>query len=126
MFEIAKARTDLLGMHPVEWAKRHLQVLIFTEKGGIRIWIKEVCDKLDLSRGALTEDAIFWGSWSAPRLIHMKPAGNTPYEQAGEWTREELVRSEELLEARAELLTDFLISITATGKQSGKAPAQPK
>jgi hypothetical protein len=108
MFEIAKARTDLLGMHPVEWAKRHLQILISEQKVGIRIWIKEVCDPMDLPRAALTEEDIFGGSWRAPRLIHMKPAGNTPYEQAGAWTREDLVRSEELLEARAELLTDFL------------------
>jgi hypothetical protein len=105
MFEIAKARTDLLGMHPVEWAKRHLQILISEEKAGIRLWIKEVCDPMDLSRAAMVEDAIFWGRWRAPRLIHMKPAGNTPYEQADAWTREELVRSEELLESRAERLT---------------------
>jgi len=108
MFEVAKARTDLLGMHPVEWAKRHLQILISEQKPGIRLWIKKVCDPMDLSRAAMGEDAIFWGSWRAPRLIHMKPAGNTPYEQADAWTREELVRSEELLESRAERLTDFL------------------
>jgi hypothetical protein len=108
MFEIAKARTDLLGMHPVEWAKRHLQILISDEKGRIRVWIKEVCDPLDLSQSAFTDDAIFWGSWRAPRLIHMKPAGNTFYEQARTWMREELVESEELVEARAELSTDFL------------------
>jgi hypothetical protein len=108
MFEIAKARTDLLGMHPVEWAKRHLQILISDEKGRIRVWIKEVCDPLDLSRSAFTDDAIFWESWRAPRLIHMKPAGNTFYEQARTWMREELVESEELVEPRAELSTDFL------------------
>jgi hypothetical protein len=38
----------------------------------------------------------------------MKPAGNTPYDKASEWAREELVRSEELLEARADRLTEFL------------------
>jgi len=38
----------------------------------------------------------------------MKPAGNTPYEQAREWEREELSTSEELLEGLAEHVTVFL------------------
>jgi hypothetical protein len=108
LFEIAKVRTDLLGMHPVEWAKRHIDILLAFQKRGIRIWIKEVCDPMDHSRGAWSGDAIFWGSWRAPRLIHMKPAGNTHYQQAGEWMREELVTSEELLEGLAEHVTEFL------------------
>jgi hypothetical protein len=106
-FKIAKAQTDLVGMHPVEWAKRHMEILVAAQKAGIRVWIKEVCDPPDLSR-RLTEDALLWGSWRAPRFIHMKPAGNTPYEHPSAWTREELVTSEEILEARAEFLTDFL------------------
>jgi hypothetical protein len=108
VFEIAKARSDLLGMHPVEWAKRHIEILLAFQKGGIRLWIKEVCDRMDHSRAALDDDAIFWGSWRAPRFIHMKPAGNTPYEQAREWEREELARSEELLEGLAEHVTVYL------------------
>jgi hypothetical protein len=108
IFEIAKVRTDLLGMHPVEWAKRHIEILLAFQKRGIRLWIKEVCDRMDHSRAAWSGDAIFWGSWRAPRLIHMKPAGNTPYEQAREWEREGLVTSEELLEGLAEHVTVFL------------------
>jgi hypothetical protein len=38
----------------------------------------------------------------------MKPAGNTPYEQARQWEREELVTSDELLEGLAEHVTVFL------------------
>jgi len=108
IFEIAKARIDLLCVHPVEWAKRHIEILLAFQKRGIRLWIKEVCDRMDHSRAALDDDAIFWGSWRAPRLIHMKPAGNTPYEQAREWEREELSTSEELLEGLAEHVTVFL------------------
>jgi len=108
MLDIAKAHTELLGTHPVEWAKRHLEILISHEKRGIRTWIKKVCDPMDTSRAALTDDCIFWGSWRAPRLIHMKPAGNTPYRQEDAWTREELARSEELLEATAERLATLL------------------
>jgi hypothetical protein len=108
MFEIAKARNDLLGMHPVEWTKRELDILISAEKSRIRTWIKQVCDPMHSSTTASRDDSIFWGNWRAPRLIHMQPAGNTRYDQATSWTREELVKSEELLEARAELTIDFL------------------
>jgi hypothetical protein len=108
LLDIAKAHTELLSIHPVEWAKRHLEILVSHEKRGIRIWIKQVCDPMDTSRAAWAGDGIFWGSWRAPRLIHMKPAGNTPYRQEDTWTREELVRSEELVEARAEHLTTDL------------------
>ena len=108
MFEIANARTDLLGMHPVEWTRRQLDILISAEKSGIRVWIKQVCDPLFSSIGASRDDSLFWGNWRAPRLIHMQPAGNTGYDQATSWTREELIRSEELLEARAERIIGFL------------------
>jgi hypothetical protein len=108
MFEVAKARTDVLGTHPVEWTKRQLDILISAEKSGIRVWTKQVCDPLDYSNGASLDDSIFWGNWRAPRLIHMKPAGNTLYDEASAWVREDLIRSEELLDARAEITTDFL------------------
>jgi hypothetical protein len=108
MFEIAKARSDVLSTHPVEWTKRQLDILISAEKSGIRIWIKKVCDNLDYSTGASHDDSIFWGRWRAPRLIHMQPAGNTRYDPASIWTREDLFRSEELVEGRAEHTTVFL------------------
>jgi hypothetical protein len=108
MFEIAKARNDVLAMHPVEWTKRQLDILISAEKSGIRVWIKQVCDPLDYSIGASCDDSIFLGNWRAPRLIHMRPAGNTHYDHASAWEREDLIRSEELVEARAEHTTDFL------------------
>jgi len=117
MFEIAKARNDVLGLHPVEWTKRQLGILISAEKSGIRLWIKQVCDPLDYSNAASRDDSFYWGSWRAPRLIHMKPSGNTPYEQAGEWAREELVRSEELLEGLAERVTVF------SGNRAGRGRA---
>jgi len=108
MFEIAKARDEVLGIHPVEWTKRQLEILIYAEKARIRTWIKQVCDSLLPSIGAARDDLLFWGYWRAPRLIHMQPAGNTRYDQASVWTREDLVRSEELLEARAERVIEFV------------------
>ena len=108
LFEIAKARHDVLGMHPVEWAKRHVEILISAEKSRIRFWTKQVCDPLDYSKEVSDDDSFYWGHWRAPRLIHMEPAGNTRFDKEGAWVREDLVKSEELLDARAELTTDFL------------------
>jgi hypothetical protein len=108
IFEIAKARNDVLGMHPVEWTKRQLDILISSEKSGIRVWTRQVCDPLDYSIGASRDDSLFRGDWRAPRLIHMQPAGNTRYDEGSAWVREELVNSEELLDARAEHTTEFL------------------
>jgi hypothetical protein len=108
MFEVAEARRDLLHTHSVEWTKRQVEILIFAEKPGIRFWIKGVCDMVTLLPEELTNDSILGGSWRAPRFIHMRPAGNTRYEEATAWAREELVKSEEILEGRAERLTEFL------------------
>jgi hypothetical protein len=108
MFEIAKARIDVLGMHPVEWTRRQLDILISAEKSGIRLWIKRVCDPSGHSNSSSVDDSIYSGSWRAPRLIHMQPAGNTRYDHASAWEREDLVKSEELVEGRAERTTIFL------------------
>ena len=109
IFEVAEARRDLLHTHSVEWTKRQVEILISEVKPGIRFWIKGACDNPSTSLEELNNDSIFWGSWRAPRLIHMQPAGNTRYEEATAWAREELVRSEEILEwARAERVTQFL------------------
>ncbi len=108
IFEVAEARPDLLHTHSVEWTKRQVEILISEVKPGIRFWIKGACDNPSTSLEELNNDSIFWGSWRAPRLIHMQPAGNTPYEEATAWAREELVRSEEILEGRAERVTQFL------------------
>lgn len=110
--EIALAQAGILSAHPVEWAKRHLQILISSEKGSVIRWIREVCDKQDLSKVAETEEdldaQLFWVSWRAPRFIHMKPAGNMPYDAATAWTREDQDTSERFLEGRAERFITFL------------------
>jgi hypothetical protein len=108
IFEVAEARRDLLHTHSVEWTKRQVEILISEVKPGIRFWIKGACDNPSTSLEELNNDSIFWGSWRAARLIHMQPAGNTGYEEATAWAREELVRSEEILEGRAERVTQFL------------------
>jgi len=108
MFEVAEARADVLGMHPVEWTRRQLDILISAEKFGIRLWVQRVCDIVDSANAVTLDDSLYSGSWRAPRLIHMQPAGNTHYDQARAWEREDLFRSQELLEGRAEQTTVFL------------------
>ncbi len=88
MFEIAKAQSHALSVHPVEWTKGQLDILISSEKSGIRVWIKQVCDSLDYSNAASRDDYMFWGSWTL-RLIHMQPTGNTRYDQTSAWARED-------------------------------------
>jgi len=46
---IGAAQIDVLSMHPVEWAKRHLEILVVGQKAAIRVWTKEVCDPMKLA-----------------------------------------------------------------------------
>jgi hypothetical protein len=82
LFEIAKARTELLSMHPVEWTKRHLEILVSALKFGARSWIREVCEDSTIFRATGSREDIFSGHFRVPRLIHMRPSGNTPYDAA--------------------------------------------
>jgi hypothetical protein len=45
MIKIGLSNLDELKMHPVEWAKLHLALLIKATAYGVRRWIREVCDK---------------------------------------------------------------------------------
>jgi hypothetical protein len=107
LYEIAKVRAELLNMHPVEWAKRHVEILIYAQKVGVTIWIRQVCDYPDTFR-ATCEDDLYGGAWRAPRFIQMPPSGNTRYDLASAWTREGLARSFELLDALSSRLTTFV------------------
>jgi hypothetical protein len=99
LFEIAKARTDLLSMHPVEWTKRHLEILVFALKFSARAWIREVCEDSNMFRATGSRDDLFSGSFRVPKLIHMRPSGNTAYDAGSAWALEGLSTSLELLEA---------------------------
>jgi hypothetical protein len=111
ILQVGIANVSVLRTHPVEWAKSHLQLLVNGNAYRVKIWIKEVCDKRDLSgEGAEKEfdDVIYWRSWRAPQLIHMEPSGNTRYSLASAWTREDEPRTEELLGSLAKQFTQFL------------------
>jgi hypothetical protein len=108
ILEIAEAGSSVLDSHPVEWTKRQLEILVSAEKSGMRSWVQSVCDPLNLSSATLSDDSIFRGEWRAPRLIHMRPAGNTAYDAATCWSREALVKSQEILDGFAIHFTTFL------------------
>jgi hypothetical protein len=110
VFEIAKNQALILNTHPAEWTKALMTLLVSAEKLGVRNWIKRVCDKENLVHSSIfNNEDVFWGTWRAPRFIHMQPSGNTPYDEATAWTREDMAETEELLEGRAQNLVTFLL-----------------
>ncbi len=112
VLEIGRANAETLNTHPVEWAKAHLLVLIQAEASVVTRWIKEVCDKQNQSTDPATDGDIDglmdWKAWRAPRLIHMQPSGNTRYDPATEWTREDEARTQGLLDSLSRRFLQFL------------------
>src|SRR5215472_2356956 len=96
------ANSPLLKIHPAEWAKSHLKLLIKEHSHKIKIWIQEVCDKREQLKDASEaeiDELIYWKAWRAPKLIHMQPSGNTPFDPAAAWTRENERTTNQVLEA---------------------------
>jgi pyrimidine deaminase RibD-like protein len=91
-----------LKEHPADWAKTHIRILIDENKHMVTLWIKSVCDKQDFSKPHMTdqerEDFVFWKNWRAPKLIHMRPSGNLPYDPSAAWDREGEPMTNELLD----------------------------
>src|SRR6266403_2897047 len=112
MLEIGLANSEALEVHPVEWAKSQLKFLINGTGSSAERWIKEVCDTkeqpgLDFTAEQFKE-LVFWRKWRAPRLIHMQPAGNTPYDPVTVWSREDELRTQQLLDGRSRRFVEFL------------------
>jgi TIR domain-containing protein len=100
LFEIGLANANLITEGPIEWAKSHLALLITGKEYKIEIWIKNVCDQQEMSKGATPEDMeefVHWRTWRAPKLIIMQPSGNMLYDPAVAWSREAEDRTEKLL-----------------------------
>ena len=110
--KVALANSEALEIHPVEWAKLQLELLVKGEVRSVERWIKEVCDTQEMPEPEAIEEEfkelIFWTKWRAPRLIHMQPAGNTRYDAATSWTREDETLTQQLLAARSHRLVEFL------------------
>jgi len=62
---------------------------------------------VDPDFGKLKESR-FWREWRAPKLIHMRPAGNSPYASAMAWAREDEHRTQDLLNNRSHRFIQFL------------------
>jgi hypothetical protein len=54
------------------------------------------------------DETTVWKQWRAPRLIHMRPAGNTLFDAATMWHLEDEPRSAELLHNRSQRFIQFL------------------
>ncbi len=90
LFEIGLANMRLLSQGPIEWAKSHLGLLVTGKEYKIKIWIKNVCDQQEMSKGTTPEDMeefVHWRTWRAPKLIVMQPSANMPYDPANTWSR---------------------------------------
>lgn len=98
--KIAVANTGKLNLNPVEWAKSHLLILIRQERYRVKHWVKSACDRQQYTGipDLNDEEWVYWNSWRAPKLIHMQPSGNTPYDSATAWDREDEPRTRQLLE----------------------------
>jgi hypothetical protein len=112
MLKVGLANSEALKIHPVEWAKSQLKFLVNGHVRSVERWIKEVCDTQEVPDPELIanefEELVFWRKWRAPRLIHMQPAGNTSYEAATAWAREDEPRTRQLLYGRSRRFIEFL------------------
>jgi hypothetical protein len=112
LLQIGLTNVQLLSQNPVEWAKSHLELLVTEKPYRVNLWIKNACDQQVLSKTTTPEDMeefIHWRSWRAPRLIHMQPSGNTQYDAATAWSREDQERTEKLLRALSDRFIASLV-----------------
>jgi hypothetical protein len=101
LFEIGLANASLISQGPIEWAKSHLGLLITGKEYKIKIWIKNVCDQQEMSKGTTPEDMeefVHWRTWRAPKLIIMRPSGNVPYDPDNTWLRATEEETEKFLD----------------------------
>jgi hypothetical protein len=112
ILHVALPHSQELPDAPVEWTKSQLLLLINVQSALVRRWIKDVCDKQDVLEATESdensEEWLFWRKWRAPKLIHMEPCGNTPYDSSTAWSREDKLQTEKLLESLSKRFIVFL------------------
>lgn len=109
--QIAIANQCHLSLHPIEWTRSHIKLMIEGNSHILGLWIKRVCDQQDYSKFETDKDfdeMVFWHSWRLPQLVHMKPSGNTPYRAECAWTREDEARTATLLTSLSERFIEFV------------------
>jgi hypothetical protein len=110
LLRVGMAQEPLLmkSLPPIKWAETHVSYLLDDVKRQVPGMLKRMCDKQDYSQAATrslsTQDGmdafkreLHWLDWRAPQLIHMKPSGNTFYDAANLWTREDEDNTNQLL-----------------------------
>jgi len=105
LLQIGLANAQQLDRAPVDWAKSLLALWIDGNRRRVRYWIKDVCDEQVLPKSTTSEEMDEYfdrNSWRAPVFVHMQPSGNTPYDPMSAWSREDLERTERLLDKLTE------------------------
>jgi hypothetical protein len=138
LLKIALANRGTLKQDAVPWAGTQALLMIAKEQVAVTRWIKNVCDKQEYGVDQDVNEVMFWRTWRAPKLVHMQPSGNTPYDSATAWTREDEARTAQLLNGLSNRFTDSLKSdldnligrahvelakSTAVGRQGKRLPA---
>lgn len=112
LLQIGLSNADLLGQHPVEWAKMHAKLMIDHKPDRAKLWTKNVCDQQPMTKSTSPEDMdefIYWREWRAPRLIVMQPSANVPYDAASAWHRENQENTERYLNGLSKRFMDGLV-----------------
>jgi pyrimidine deaminase RibD-like protein len=112
LLRIGVAHPEKLKSNPVEWARDHLRILLGDNAHLVKLWVKSVCDRHDVSMVSNNdqdfENFIFWRDWRAPKLIYMQPSGNLPYDPSTAWNREDEPTTEKLLNGLSSRFMQFL------------------
>jgi len=112
LLQIGIAQPAKLNAHPAEWAKMHLIILINGNQHVVKSWVKSVTDRQDFSTPHKKVDEfaefIRWNYWRAPKLIHMQPSGNSPFNISTAWEREDEAKTGELLQGLSKRFIEFL------------------
>lgn len=90
-------------------------------------WTKNVCDVQPLTTQTPVtdkdlEEMVWWRKWRAPRLIHMRPSGNTPFDALTAWTREDEPKTSQVLDGLSKRFTEFVE--IELGQLAGRAYVQ--
>jgi len=122
LLKIAQANEAELEERPVEWAKFQATEMISGQRHKVESWVISVCDGRELGPVPADREKFLdycrRTDWRAPKLIHMQPSGNTPYDPMQAWSREDEAQTERL---RDSLAKDFLLFVEIHLKKIGGA-----
>lgn len=118
--QIGISNASLLNEEPVAWAKSLVEERIRNGQHRFRTWIKNVCDVQPFDEDI--DEVIYWRKWRALEFTHMRPSGNTPYNQSTAWNREDEQKTSGILDGLSKRFTDFVE--IELGRLAGRAHVQ--